>query len=128
MTAVAPAEVLRHRGPALLLGAVERVDGAAIACLSNSAGPWEWPKMLEGAAQAAGLLAGLQPGGPSNRAVIAEYRGVVIHAGAHTGPLRFVARIERRLLHFWRCQIEAQAADGRILLAGGVTVAPEPKA
>jgi hypothetical protein len=80
--------------------------------------------MLEGAAQAAGLLAGLQPGGPSNRAVIAEYRRVRVLAPTHVGPLRFVARVDRRILDCWRCHIEARAGDGTVLMDGLVTVAP----
>jgi hypothetical protein len=122
-----PAELLRHRGPALLVGAIEAFAGDTIACASRGDGPWRWPLVLEGAAQAAGLLAGLR-GGVSQRAVIAEYRGVVVHAERHEGPVRFVARVERRLLHFWRCRIEARDAAGGLLLEGLVTVAPGPAA
>jgi hypothetical protein len=118
-----PAELLRHRGPALLVGAIERREGDTIVCTSRHDGPWRWPLVLEGAAQAAGLLAGLR-GGVSNRALIAEYRGVVVHAQRYEGEVRFVARIERRLLHFWRCRIEARDAAGRLLLEGTVSVAP----
>jgi hypothetical protein len=81
--------------------------------------------MLEGAAQCAGLLAGLQPGGPGNTAVIAEYRAVAVHVRSHAGPLAFVAHLERRLLHFWRCRVEVRAADDALLLEGSITVAPE---
>jgi len=118
-----PAELLRHRGPALLLAAIETFDGETIACTSRREGPWPWPLVLEGAAQTAGLLAGLA-GGLSNRAVIAEYRGVVVHVERHDGPISFRARIERRLLHFWRCRIEGRAADGALLLEGRVSLAP----
>jgi predicted hotdog family 3-hydroxylacyl-ACP dehydratase len=124
-TARTPAELLRHRGPALLVGTIEAFDGDTIACASSGDGPWRWPLVLEGAAQAAGLLAGLH-GGLSNRAVIAEYRGVVVHAERHDGPISFRARIERRLLHFWRCRIEARAAGGALLLEGRVSLAPQP--
>ncbi len=120
----APAALLRHRPPALRLRAIEELGEAQLTCAGEGAGLWRWPDMLEGAAQAAGLLAGLQPDGPSNRAVIAEYRSVVIHAAAHAGPLRFVARFERRILRFWQCAVEARAADGRVMLAARVTVAP----
>jgi hypothetical protein len=86
---------------------------------------WPWPRLLEGTAQAAGLLAGLQPGGPGARAVVAEYREVAVHVKFHRGPVRFATRLERRLAHFWRCRCEARAADGRLLLASRVTLAPE---
>jgi SAM-dependent methyltransferase len=128
MTPSTPGEVLRHRGPALLVGGIERFDGETLCCTSSSRGPWSWPHMLEGAAQCAGLLAGLQPRGLSQRALIAEYRGILVHAAEHAGAIRFVARIERRVLHFWRCRIEARAADGLVLLEGSVTLAPEPAA
>jgi predicted hotdog family 3-hydroxylacyl-ACP dehydratase len=118
-----PAELLRHRTPALLLATIESFDGETIVCTSREIGPWRWPLVLEGAAQTAGLLAGLA-GGLSNRAVIAEYRGVVVHAERADGPIHFAARLERRLLHFWRCRIAARGAGGIRLLDGHVTVAP----
>ena len=124
MSLPAPAAVLRHRPPALFLGSVETFSGNALACSSPHAGPWRWPELLEGTAQAAGLLAGLQTDGPANTAVIAEYRGVVVHAAGHDGPVHFLARLERRLLHFWCCRVEARDAGGRVLLEGAVTVAP----
>lgn len=120
----APAAVLRHRPPALLVGAIEAFSGDALTCASNGVGPWRWPEMLEGAAQTAGLLAGLQPDGLTREAVIAEYRGVLPHRASHAGVLRFTAHLERRLLHFWRCRLEARAADGTLLLEGHVTLAP----
>jgi hypothetical protein len=119
-----PARLLRHRPPALLLGRIAELDGDRLACTSRRAGPWRWAELLEGAAQSAGLLAGLQPGGPSNTAVIAEYRSVGVHAASHAGRVRFVARLERRVLDFWRCRVEARAADGTLLLDGRVTIAP----
>ena len=124
MNLPAPAAVLRHRGPALLLDRIERFDGDALACVARGVGPWRWPAMLEAAAQGAGLLAGLQADGLSNRAVIAEYRGVLIHAPEHAGAIRLHARLDRRLLHFWRVRIEVEDMDGRVLLAGFVTLAP----
>jgi hypothetical protein len=119
-----PARLLRHRGPALLLATVDAFDGDRLVCGSNGGGPWPWPRLLEGAAQTAGLLAGLQAGGPGKTAVIAQYRDVVIHADAHDGAIRFHARLDRRVLHFWRCAVEARAAAGDLLLEGLVTIAP----
>ena len=124
MNLPAPAAVLRHDGPALLLDRVEHFHGDALACVARGVGPWRWPAMLEAAAQGAGLLAGLQTDGLSNRAVIAEYRGIVIHAHEHTGAVRVHARLDRRLLHFWRVRIEVEAMEGSVLLAGFVTLAP----
>jgi hypothetical protein len=119
-----PADLLRHRGPALRVAAIESFDGESIVCAGRGEGSWRWPLVLEGAAQAAGLLAGLA-GGVTNRAVIAEYRSILLHAERAEGPIRFAARIERRLLHFWRCRIEARDAAGRVLLEGSVTLAPD---
>jgi len=80
--------------------------------------------MLEGAAQAAGLLAGLQPSGPTSNAVVAQYRAVAVHAATALGPLRFVAHLDRRLLHFWRCRFEVCDENGGVLLEGLVTLGP----
>lgn len=123
MTPPSPASLLRHRAPALLVGEILSFSGDTLRCASHGAGPWRWSQILEGAAQSAGLLAGLQPGGLPRSAVVAEYRDVVVHAARHTGPIRFVARLERRLLHFWRCRCEAEALSGRVLLTGTVTLA-----
>jgi hypothetical protein len=121
-----PAVLLRHCPPALRLGAIEDATTERIACTSLGDGPWQWPALLEGAAQAAGLLAGLRGGRHDASAVVAEYRDIALHAPAHTGPVRFVARVERRLLGCWRCRVAVEAADGRLLLEGRVTIAPGP--
>ena len=126
MTLPAPADVLRHRPPALLLAAIEAFDGSTLRSRSVDDGAWPWPRILEGAAQSAGLVVGLATGGLSNRAVIAEYRDVVPSHHEGPGPIRFAARIERRLLHFWRCRVEACAADGAVVLRCAVTLAPGP--
>jgi hypothetical protein len=120
-----PATLLRHRAPALVLGAMETRDAARLVCTGIDAGHWPWTRLLEGTAQAGGLLAGLQPGGPGDRAVIAEYRDVAVHAAAHRGHVHFEARVERRLAGFWRCRCEALSADDRVLLSSRVTVAAE---
>jgi hypothetical protein len=124
MTLPPPDQLLRHRGPALLLATVDAFDGDHLACGSRGTGPWAWPRLLEGAAQTAGLLAGVQPGGPGKTAVIAQYRDVVIHAPEHVGAVRFHARLDRRVLHFWRCAVEVRDTAGTLLLEGVVTVAP----
>lgn len=119
----AVATLLRHRPPALMLDAIVAFDGPTLAC-SGRAGAWRWAELLEGSAQTAGLLAGLQQQGVDNTAVIAEYRDVRIHAPRHPGPVRFTASLDRRLLGFWRCRCEARAGDGTLLLRTDVTVAP----
>lgn len=120
-----PAALLRHRPPALLLGAMEDRDAGRLVCAGIDAGRWSWTRLLEGTAQVAGLLAGLQAGGPGDRAVIAEYRDVAVHVPGHRGRVRFEARVERRLAGFWRCRCEARSADGQVLLSSRVSVAPE---
>jgi hypothetical protein len=118
------ATLLRHRPPALLLDTIVACDGGQLVCSSRGVGPWRWAEMLEGAAQTAGLLAGLQQSGVDNTAVIAEYRDVMIRVARHAGPLRFTAHLDRRLLQFWRCRCEVRAADDALLLTADVTVAP----
>jgi hypothetical protein len=120
-----PARLLRHRPPALLLERIEERRDTTLCCASVAGGTWPWPRMLEGAAQTAGLLAGFQPGGPENTAVIAEYRDVRVLVEEHAGPLTFSASLERRVLQFWRCRCEVRALDGTLLLDGRVTVSPE---
>jgi hypothetical protein len=123
MTFPSPAAVLRHRPPALLLGSVNALDAASIRCRGVEGEPWPWPRVLEAAAQAAGLLVGTRPDGIGNRAVIAEYRDVIIHVAEVPGPVDVAAWIDRRVLAFWRCRFAAHAAD-RLLLEGRVTLAP----
>ena len=117
-----PAAVMRHRAPALLLDAIERFTGDHLTCTSRDVDRWSWPLVLEGTAQTAGLLAGLQTDGPGDAAVIAEYRNVVVHVAAASGALRLTALLERRLLDFWRCRVAARSAAGILLLDGLVTV------
>jgi hypothetical protein len=129
MTFPDPATLLRHRPPAVLVREVVEFDGQRLVATSNGIGPWTWPALLEGGAQAAGLLAGSQPDGLSNRAVIADYRSVGIHALAHEGAVRFTAMLDRRVMQFWRCRIAVHDAAGTLLLDGMVTLAPpgEPR-
>jgi len=124
MSHPSPAALMRHRGPALLIDVIETRDGRTLGCTSRAAGLWPWPRMLEGAAQTAGLLVGMQPGGPGGNSVIAQYRDVIVHCEVQRGPLRFVAELDRRLLHFWRCRVEVRDESGRLLLEGRVTLAP----
>jgi len=124
MTFPDPASKLRHRPPAVLVGDVVAFSGDRLVCTSNGAGPWRWPQLLEGAAQTAGLLAGAQPDGLSEHAVIADYRAVRVLAPTHQGQVCFTATIDRRVMRFWRCRIEARAEDGALLLEGTVTLAP----
>jgi hypothetical protein len=118
-----PEQLMRHRPPALLLGTVVELTAGGLVCDGIDAGPWRWARLLEGAAQAAGLFSGLQPGGPDAGAVIAEYRGVTLHAAQHVGPVRFHAVPDRRILGFWRSRVEARSEDGQLLLSGLVAVA-----
>lgn len=120
-----PVAMLRHRGPAVLVGRLEAFTGETLTSTSRDDGPWRWGRMLEGAAQTAGLLAGLGDR-VADTAVIAEYRGVTVAVAEHTGRLTFVARLERRVLQFVRCRIEVCAADGTLLLDGSVTLSPAP--
>ena len=123
-----PEQIMRHRPPALLLGTIVESTAAGLACDGIDEGPWRWARLLEGTAQAAGLYSGLQPGGPDAGAVIAEYRDVTIHAVLYFGRVRFHAALDRRILGFWRCRVDARSADDRLLLSGLVAVAPGARA
>jgi hypothetical protein len=122
-----PEQVMRHQPPALLLGTVVESTATGLACDGIDDGPWRWARLLEGAAQAAGLFSGLQPGGPGAAAVIGEYRDVTLHARRHDGRVRFHAALDRRILGFWRCRVDARTTDGRLLLSGLVAVAPRAR-
>ena len=123
MTWPAPATLLRHAPPAVRVAQIIARDDDGLRCLGPAA-DWTWPTLLEGCAQTAGLLAGMQPGGPSNRALIAEYRDLLVHADRYSGAPRFAARFDRRLLGFWRYAVRASTDDERLLLSGLVTLAP----
>ena len=72
--------------------------------LALCAGHFPDVPLLPGAA-----LVGLMAELAGDRAVIAEYRDVAVHAAAHRGHVRF----------------EARGADDRVLLSSRVTVAAE---
>ena len=67
MTFPDPATVLRHRGPAVLVRSVVEFSGERLVCSSSDGGVWPWPRLLEGAAQTAGLLAGAQTDGLASK-------------------------------------------------------------
>lgn len=119
-----PAELLRHRPPALLLESLDSLDAERLHCTTPSRSAWTWPEVLESGAQAAGLVAGLLAEGLDNTALIAEYRHVRVHAPTHRGAVHLTAWLDRRLLRFRRCRVEARAGDGTLLLEATVTLAP----
>lgn len=119
------ADFLRHAPPALLVGTVVAHADGRLVCASRDAGPFGWAQLLEGAAQTAGLLAGVA-GGPGAAALVAEYRDVDARVARHAGPVAFHATLERRVLRFWRCRAEARDLRGNVLLAARVTLAPPP--
>ncbi|MCW5892382.1 MAG: hypothetical protein KIT14_17815 [bacterium] len=125
LTATDAAAFLRHVPPALLLGAVTAHADGRLVCTSRNAGPFGWAELLEGAAQAAGLLAGVL-GGPGAGALVAEYRDLEVRVACHAGPVSFAAALDRRVLRFWRCRTRVAGADGRVLLTARVTLAPQP--
>ena len=53
MTFPDPATLLRHRPPAVLVREVIDFDGKRLVAASYGTGPWTWPALLEGGAQAA---------------------------------------------------------------------------
>src|SRR5262249_44132095 len=99
----APATLLRPRPPALRLARLDRLDADAVAA-RGAAGPWAWSDLLEAAAQTAGLLAGVQGGGPGNRALVAAYHDVVADVSSYGGAIRVHAADARRVLHCWRAR------------------------
>jgi hypothetical protein len=117
-----PATLLRHRAPALLVDRILSRDADGLVC-TGAERDWDWPALLEGCAQTAGLLAGMLPGGPGNTALIAEYRDVDVRATSYDGPVRFEARFDRRILRFWRHAVVARTTDGILLLSGLVALA-----
>jgi len=121
-----PAALLRHRGPALLLESIDAHEGGRLSCSTVARDDWTWPRMLEAAAQTAGLLAGLQPGGPA-AGVVAQVRDVVVRRPAYAGRLRIDATLDRRVLQFWRCRATVRAADASVLLEGLVTLGTGPE-
>jgi hypothetical protein len=121
----APATLLRHVPPAVLVDAIVARDDTTLRCRAD-ARPWTWPLLLEACAQTAGLLAGMRADGPDERAVIAEYRDVTLASLPGTGPVHLDARFDRRMLGFFRYAISAHTIDDRLLLRGLVTLAPVP--
>ena len=110
-----------HRDPIVFVDTVESYQPGAIVCSSRITGPWDWPQMLEGAAQCAGILVGLEH---EHESVVAQYRHMAIHGLVHVGALRFAARRERRFLGFYECHIEVRDLPGAIIISGSLTLAP----
>lgn len=117
-----PATRLQHRGAAVLLAALEARDGEVLYARGRSLPAWTWPRVLEAAAQCAGLACGLDDGLESG--VVAEYRDVEICGGPTVGEIRLAASRLRRVLDFRRYRIAAWTATGDLLLTAEVTLAP----
>lgn len=121
MTFPHPGDWLRHRDAALVVDGIEAWDGRSVRC-RGAAGSWTWSRLLEGAAQAAGIACALRDPAWRGGIVVAEYRDVVLDAERHEGAVRFTAHVERPLLAYRRCAAAASAPDGRPLLRARVTL------
>ena len=64
---------------------MEARDAGRLVCTGIDAARWPWTRLLEGTAQTAGLLAGLQPGGPGDAC---RHRRVPRRRGARREPSR----------------------------------------
>jgi hypothetical protein len=119
-----PATWLRHRPPALVVDGIEGWDGAVAEC-RGAPGDWSWSRLLEGAAQTAGIACALEDAAWRGGAIVAEYRDVEVLAERHRGEVRFAAQAERVVLAYRRCRTTATAADGTPLLRALVTLLPD---
>ena len=116
--------LLRHRPPAL---AVERVEEHAedrLVCSSVPARRWWWFELLDGAAQAAGLLLRGSTGRPLSAVVVAAYDELDLNVQSHEGPVRWEARRKRRVGEMHQFEVSALAEDGHKLLSALVTLVP----
>jgi hypothetical protein len=121
-----PSQLLRHRAPALLVDEIESVHDAALTCLGHRR-HWHWLQLLDGAAQAAGMLTALLPDGLGPVRVVAAYDDVVLHAPAHDGPVRWTARSTRHTLGMPQLDVVARdPTDDRLLLTVRVTLSAPP--
>ena len=122
--------MLPHRGPALMISAIDEVRASWIQCSADRVGPWYWPELLEASAQACGLIAavGLALDSPRGETVVAEFWDVVVPGGSLPipGPLWFEATLVSRVLTFHRCRFVVRASDGAIVVGGGLTLATAP--
>jgi 3-hydroxymyristoyl/3-hydroxydecanoyl-(acyl carrier protein) dehydratase len=103
-----PGELLRHRGPALLIEQVTDFSGDTLLCQAVSHEEWGWPAILEAAAQCAGLLTGMQQDGQPSERVVAAYEDLVVSRLSHRGALqlrasqlRSVLGMQKSLLEVW---------------------------
>ncbi|HET9955748.1 MAG TPA: hypothetical protein VFQ61_14640 [Polyangiaceae bacterium] len=143
---------LKHRGRALLLerellvqdeqarlaseGPKQRSFG------SRSLDQWHWPLLLDGAAQAAGLIAkdaagsgttGLTTSTPSNASesnptlVVVAYELKHLVRAQYAGRVEFSASFRRRVLAMLELSVVARApSSGRVLLETNIVLAPKP--
>ena len=128
MTLPPPKAMLPHRGPALMISAIDEVRASWIQCSADRVGPWYWPELLEASAQAAGLLAAAGLDSPPRETVVAEFWDVVVPGGGLPipGPLSFEATLVSRVLTFHRCRFVVRGSDGAIVVGGGLTLATAP--
>lgn len=124
MTFPSPSAWLRHRGPALVIDTIDAWDGTWVECGARDAA-WAWPRLLEGAAQAAGIACALADERWRSGAVVAEFRDVEIRGERHRGPVRFRARSERVVLAYRRCRAVAATPAGTTLISAHVTLLPD---
>lgn len=124
MTFPHPGAWLRHRGPALVIDAIDGWDGGLARC-RGADGDWSWSRLLEGSAQTAGIACAVDDEAWRGGAIVAEYRDVEVLAERHRGGVLFAARPERAVLAYRRCRTTATAVDGTPLLRAVVTLLPD---
>jgi len=114
-------DLLRHGPEARVVIAVESHEGDHLVAKAGANEPW--PRLLDGAAQAAGLLARALAGAPLEGGVLAEVRDLRFEPGGGADP-RIEVVFERRVLGLWRFGFTVRSGR-RAILSGRLTLAFE---
>lgn len=112
---------LRHQPPALVIGPAPQIDAEGGRC-DTLPGEWSWARLVDGAAQLAGLVASSRLGRPVRDGRVVELRDLEVErrqAASATIDVRFEARV----VDFFRFGFAVRGAADEPICHGRLTLA-----
>src|SRR5437870_1932289 len=122
-----PADLLPHELPAVFIGKIQSVAPNFISCRATTCRTWTWPQLLEGSAQAAGLLLRLRHRDQSSirpHYIVVGYDNVKIWSSTFKGLVCWDARRVREILDVTQFYSRAYDQSSTLILEATVALGP----
>lgn len=105
---------LPHRGPALVVHEIQHVGEREVRCSRPGGRRLHWAELVDGCAQAAGILVRSRTPG-ATRALVSAYESIDVRLDVWEEEVRWVGRFLRRVGDLHQVEVEAYGPAGEQL-------------